>query len=94
MDPLIAALLEHGVTPATLVGLFLVLYLRKDADLKKERAASDAELKGERDARIRDAKDFNELALKLQGQALDSVQKLKEVLDELRRQYPQRRGPG
>jgi hypothetical protein len=92
MDPALGALLEHGLTPASLVGLFLVLYLRKDKELKLEREASDRELKLERDARIKDNRDLNDLALKLQGQVLTSVQTLKDVFDEIRRQYPRRGG--
>lgn len=45
----------------------------------------DRELKAERDARIADAKNYTELALKLQGQVIGSVNKLSEILEEMRK---------
>lgn len=47
--------------------------------------SKDKQLKEERDARIADAKGYNELALKLQGQVIDAVNKLAEILDEMKK---------
>lgn len=45
----------------------------------------DGELQLERQARINDAKNYTELALKLQAQVLDSVNKLADILDEMKK---------
>jgi hypothetical protein len=44
----------------------------------------DKELQAERLARIADAKDYTQLALKLQAQVLDAVNKLADILDEMK----------
>ena len=70
---LIGALAQHGL-PGIIIGLMaLWMYFK------------DRELKAERDARIADAKAFTELALKLQENAISSVNKLTDVFDEFRR---------
>jgi len=52
----------------------------------------DQALQDEHDARITDAKAYTDMALKLQAQVLDSVNKLSEVLDEMRKlMVPQNR---
>lgn len=45
----------------------------------------DRQLQDERDARITDAKNYNDLALKLQAQVLDAVNKLADILDEMKK---------
>ena len=45
----------------------------------------DRELKVEREARIADAKGYTELALKLQEKVIDAVNKLAEILEEMRK---------
>lgn len=45
----------------------------------------DQALEEERDARIADAKNYNELSLKLQAQVLDAVNKLADILDEIKK---------
>ena len=47
--------------------------------------SKDRELKVEREARIADAKDYTELALKLQSQVIEAVNKLSEILNEMKR---------
>lgn len=73
MDVVIEALTRYGL-PGAVVALFAVLYVLKDR-----------ELKAERDARIGDAKNFNELSMKLQAQVIDTVNTLRTVFDEVRR---------
>lgn len=45
----------------------------------------DGELTDERKERISDAKNYNELSLKLQGQVLDAVNKVFDILEELKK---------
>lgn len=45
----------------------------------------DRELKDERQARIDDAQNYTELALKLQAQVIDSVHKLSDILKEMKK---------
>jgi hypothetical protein len=56
----------------------------------------DRQLQEERDARIADAKNYNELALKLQAQVLDAVNKLADILEEMKKfmTAPQAPAPG
>jgi hypothetical protein len=48
----------------------------------------DKALTDERNARIADAKAYNDLALKLQAQVIDSVNKVSEILDEMKKIMP------
>lgn len=70
---LIGVLAQHGL-PGVIIGLLVFWVYMKDK-----------ELKAERDARIADAKAFTELALKLQENAISSVNKLTDVFEEIRR---------
>jgi hypothetical protein len=81
MDVVVETLARFGL-PGAICGVLVWLYWQKDQELKRER-----------DARIADAKAFNELALSLQAKALDTVSKLKELFDELRRSGSMRRTP-
>ena len=47
--------------------------------------AKDRELQAERAARISDAQTYTEMALKLQAQVIDAVNKLADILEEIRR---------
>lgn len=47
--------------------------------------SKDRELKSERLARIKDAQDYTELALKLQAQVIDAVNKLSDILKEMKK---------
>ena len=47
--------------------------------------SKDRELKAEREARINDAKDYTKMALNIQEQVLGAVDKLTDVLDEMKR---------
>lgn len=47
--------------------------------------SKDRELKAEREARVADAKDYTKIALDLQEQVLDAVNKLADILDEMKR---------
>lgn len=50
----------------------------------------DKQLTAERDARVADAKAFTDLALKLQSDAISSVNKLSDVFEEIQKlQSPQ-----
>ena len=70
---LFSVLAQHGL-PGIIIGLLVYwVYLK------------DKELKAERDARIADAKAFTELALKLQENAISTVNKLTDVFEEIRR---------
>lgn len=71
--PLATSLASHG-----LLGLLLAI-------VGWAYWAKDRELKAEREARIADAKGYTELALKLQGQVIDAVNKLADILDEMKK---------
>jgi len=72
-------LLSHYGMPGVLLAIVIVLYVQKDRELKKER-----------EARIDDAKAFHTVVLGVQEKALNTANRLTEVFDELRRQYPRR----
>jgi hypothetical protein len=50
--------------------------------------SKDRELKTEREARIADAKNYTDLALKLQAQVIEAVHKLADILDEMKKMIP------
>jgi lipopolysaccharide biosynthesis regulator YciM len=77
-EPITQALLAHGVLGVVVAALGWYVY-RKDAELTAERAA-----------RIEDAKAYNELSLKLQGQILEAVNKLSDVFDEVKKMMAQK----
>ena len=81
---IIGALLSHGL-PGVIIALLAVWLYMKDRELKLER-----------DARIADAKNYTEMALKLQQQAIDAVNKLSDVFEELKKimAEQQQRRPG
>lgn len=54
----------------------------------------DREANTERQARINDAKDYNALALKLQSQGIDLVNKLSDILEEVKKITPNNRFGG
>jgi hypothetical protein len=56
--------------------------------------SKDRELKTEREARIADAKSYTELALKLQAQVIDAVNKLADILDEMKKLMQRGAGAG
>ena len=69
---LVGLLAQHGL-PGIVIGLLVYwVYLK------------DKELKNERDARIADSKQFTDLALKLQENAISSVNKLTDLFEHLR----------
>jgi hypothetical protein len=79
LDPagaIVAALLSHGVPGAVILVLGWWIYRK------------DAELAAERKARVEDAKAYNDLALKLQGQVIEAVNKLATVFDEIKKLVP------
>lgn len=78
MDVVVEALTHYGL-PGAAFAAMLVLYVRKDNEVKRER-----------DARIADSKEYRELSLKLQAQVIDTVNDLRVVFDEVRR-LPARR---
>lgn len=75
MDPstLAKTIASQGLLGIMLVGALYVAY-RKDKDLQDERTA-----------RIADAKTFNELALKIQAGAIDTVNKLSDIFEEMKK---------
>lgn len=87
----IGLLAQHGL-PGIIIGLLVFWVYMKDKDLKDK----DKELKAERDARIADSKQFTDLALKLQENAISSVNKLTDVFEEIQkmRHDNQRLPPG
>jgi hypothetical protein len=79
LDPapsLLAELAKDGIL-GVLLALALVWLWLKDRELKRESAA-----------RIRDAQNYGELALKLQERAISVAEKLAEGFEEMRRLYP------
>jgi len=72
VDVLVDALTHYGA-PGVCVAVFVVLFVKKDAELKRER-----------DARIQDAKDFNTMSMKLQAEVLTAVDKLEAVFSASR----------
>jgi hypothetical protein len=89
MEALLEALTRFGL-PGVVVAIFVVLYVQKDRELKRER-----------DARIDDAKamtkvigemqeSFNKRALELQDKAIQTANRLSDVFEELKNRYPRR----
>jgi hypothetical protein len=76
VDPFVQALAHFGL-PGIVLAIFIYLYVQKDKELALERAA-----------RIADAKGYTDLAMKLQGQVLDAVNKLSEIWDEVKKGPP------
>jgi hypothetical protein len=77
MDHLLEGLTQFGL-PGVVVAIFVVLFVQKDRELKRER-----------DARIEDAKAFNKVALELQDKVIQTATRLSDVFEELRKQSPQ-----
>lgn len=69
----VMSLASHGLLGMMLIIVGWVAW-RKDVDLQAERLA-----------RIEDAKDYTRLALDLQAKVLDSVNKLADILDEMKK---------
>jgi hypothetical protein len=72
VEVLVDALAHYGI-PGIVLAVFVALFVKKDAELKRER-----------DARIQDAKDFNTLSLKLQQDVLTAVDKLESLFNAVR----------
>ncbi len=70
---LVTTIASQGLLGIMLVLVGLVAW-RKDKALEAERAA-----------RIEDAKNYNDLALKLQAQVIDAVNKLADILEEMKK---------
>ena len=73
LTPVVEMLASHGPLGAMIVVLGWVAW-RKDLALQAER-----------DARIADAKSYTELALKLQAQVIDAVNRLSNILEEMKK---------
>lgn len=75
MDPAspIASIASHGLLGAMLAVAMFVAY-SKDKQLQDERAA-----------RITDAKNYTDLALKLQAQVIEAVNKLTDTFEEMKK---------
>ena len=82
MNELFLELAKSGLM-GILLAVMLALFVRKDRELQRER-----------EARVSDAKDYTRLAVELQKQVMDSVDKLSEIFrelkDERRRERPER----
>lgn len=72
-------LATHGVL-GLVAAIFIGLFVWKDRQLEKERAA-----------RVDDSKAYMQLAIGLQAQHLDSAHKMADILEELREQRRIRR---
>ena len=71
--PLATSIASHGLLGVMLVIVGWVAW------------SKDKELQAERLARIADAKSYTELALKLQAQVIDAVNKLSDILTEMKK---------
>lgn len=71
--PIITAIASNGLLGAMLVIVGWFAW------------SKDRELKAEREARIADAKNYTDLALKLQAQVIEAVHKLANTLDEMKK---------
>ena len=80
--PLATTIASHGLLGVMLVIVGWVAW-KKDQDLQEERMA-----------RITDAKSYTELALKLQAQVIDAVNKLADILDQMKKLMANRPSPG
>lgn len=82
MDPASTAQAVKEIFSYGLLGIYAVFitwaYFKKDTETKTE-------LKAERDARITDAKDGTKLLLELQSKVMDSVNKLSDIMEILRK---------
>lgn len=72
-SPLVSSIASHGLLGVILVIVGLFAW------------SKDRELKLEREARISDAKQYTDLALKLQAQVIDAVNKLADIFEEMRK---------
>lgn len=72
-SPIITTIASNGLLGAMLVVVGWVAW------------SKDRELKAEREARIADAKNYTDLALKLQGQVIEAVHKLSDIFDEMKK---------
>ena len=73
MDLLIEKVAEHGVL-GLIIAVLMIMLVAKDRALARETAA-----------RISDAKVFTDLALRLQGQSNDSISKMGNIFEEVKR---------
>ncbi len=74
------AFATHGVIGAV-AGALLLWVWRKEKEIAEERKA----LAEERAARIKDAKDYNDLSLKLQANVIGAVNKMGDIFDEAKK---------
>lgn len=84
VDPsaLVTSIASHGLLGVMLIIVGYVAW-SKDKQLEEERAA-----------RITDAKNYTDLALKLQGQVIDAVNKLNATFEEMKRLMSPRSSTG
>jgi hypothetical protein len=71
--PLISTIASHGLPGVLLVIVGWFAW------------SKDRELQAERTARIADAKNYTDLALKLQAEVIDAVNKLADILEEMKK---------
>lgn len=69
---LIAQIASYGL-PGLIVAVMIVAYWHKDRELRRES-----------EARIADAKNYLDLALKLQAQVLTNIEKLSDIFNAIR----------
>lgn len=72
LSPFVTAIASNGLLGVMLVVVGWVAW------------SKDRELKAEREARIADAKNYTDLALKLQAQVIEGVHKLSDIFDEMK----------
>ena len=73
LSPLVPVIASQGLLGVMLIIVGVVAW------------SKDKELKAEREARIADAKSYTDLALKLQAQVIDAVNKLADILEEMKK---------
>jgi hypothetical protein len=79
-SPLATTIASHGLLGVMLVIVGWVAWIK------------DRELRAEREARIADAKGYTDLALKLQAEVIDAVNKLADILEEMKKLMTTRAG--
>ena len=79
MEKILEVLANHGL-PGVIIGILVAAIWLKEKENKEQAKLFAAE----KDARIADAKAYNELALKLQQEVIAAVSKVSMLFEELK----------